>query len=237
MTTALGIIQQFCGRTNISVPTGVIGSVDPQVIQVLRLLEKEGSELAIRGSWQSLTEEATFVSVVTESQGVISTLASDGFRSIVDETFWDRSTRLPVLGPLDAKEWQTLKAVTNAGPRYWYRIRGNQLLLNPAPVAGLNFYFEYVSKNWIVGVDTVRKSRFTLDTDSILLPDDLVLQGLTWRWKAEKGFEYAEDFRSYEEMYKFEISRDGGRGTLSMTDDSYGAKPGIFVPTGNWNVP
>lgn len=237
MATLLSIVQDFCGRTNISVPLSALGSTDPQVIQVVKLLEEEGVDLAQRADWEVLTDEGTFTSVAAEAQGNIFTIASDGYRSIKNETFWDRSSSLPVLGPLSSKEWQTLKAVANTGPRYYYRLRGDQLLMNPAPAAGLGFYFEYITKNWITSADgTTKKARFTLDTDLVRLDYDLVTMGLRWRWKKEKGFDYAEDFRTYEEQVTAAIGRDGGKPTLQMGGNNYRPRPGIFVPIGSWNV-
>lgn len=237
MATLLSIIQDFCGRTNITVPTAALGSTDPQVIQIVKLLEEEGVDLAVRADWEVLTDEGNFTSLATEAQGSIFTIASDGFRSIKNETFWSRSSSLPVLGPLSSKEWQTLKAVANKGPRYYYRIRGDQLLMNPAPAAGLSFYFEYVSKNWIVGADTVKKARFTVDSDIIRLDYDLVTMGLRWRWKKEKGFDYAEDFRTYEDQVAAAMGRDGGKPTLQMGGANMSNRPGVFVPIGSWNLP
>ena len=232
----LTTVQYFCRRTDIPVPSTVYGTTDPQVLQVMALLEEEGNDLASRGSWQGITFEASHTTVATESQGAISTIASNGFRYIKNQTIWDRTNRLPVLGPMDSQEWQTLKAIVTTGPRFRFRIRGGLLLSNPVPTAGYSWYFEYVSKNWILGVNgTTYKQYFTLDTDTILLPEELVLMGLRWRWKKEKGFEYAEDMRTYEMQVKDAMGRDGGKSILHMDDAAWtGPQPGVFVPSGNW---
>jgi hypothetical protein len=58
---------------------------------------------------------------------------------------------------------------------------------------------------------------------------------LRWRWKKEKGFEYGEDFRTYEMQVKDALSRDGGKPKLSMDDNAgKSAKPGIVVPDMSW---
>ena len=80
--TLLSVVQRFCQRTNISVPATVYGSTDPQVLQIMALLEEEGADLSGRGDWQALTNEATHTTVATESQGDIATIASNGFRYI-----------------------------------------------------------------------------------------------------------------------------------------------------------
>jgi len=131
-----------------------------------------------------------------------------------------------------------MKAMASTGPRYRYRLRGGKLLVNPTPAAGHTWAFEYVSKNWLLGIDgTTYKQYATLDTDTILLPEDLVLMGLRWRWKKEKGLDYAEDFEEYENQIKTDLGRDGGKETLRMDGESRDARPGIFVPDMSWNLP
>lgn len=232
----LTVVQHVCRRTNLPVPQTVMGNSDPQILQLLGLLEEEGNDLANRGPWEGLTHEASITTTATEDQGALTTLAPTGYRYIKQETLWDRSTRLPVAGPLAPAQWQALKAMFVNGPRYRFRIRGGHLLVNPTPPAGSSWYFEYASKHWILGVDgTTYKQYFTLDADTILLPEELVLMGLRWRWKKEKGFDYAEDFRTYETQVKDTLSRDGGKPTLQQDTQPFrGPVPGVFVSPGTW---
>lgn len=236
--TLLSTVQQFCNRTGLPQPATVYGTTNPQVRQIRALLEEEGQDLRARGSWEGITNQAAWTTVALEDQGAITTIASNGYNYIKNNTIWDRTTRLPVCGPVSGVDWQILKAYFVSGPRYRYRLRGGHMLVNPAPPAGDGWYFEYASKNWILGTDgTTYKEFFTLDTDTILLPENLVLMGLRWRWKKEKGFDYAEDFRTYEAQVKDALGRDGGKPPLCMdTDMQYGPQPGVFVPVGNWNV-
>jgi len=236
--TVLSVITSFCDRTGIPAPASVLGTTDPQVKQIRAILEEEGNDLASRGSWQEITLEASHTSLALEDQGAISTIASNGFRYIKNETIWDRTDQLPILGPLDSSEWQAMKAIASTGPRYRYRIRGGKLLVNPTPPAGHSWEFEYVSQNWILGADlTTYKQYFTLDTDTILLPETLILMGLRWRYKKEKGFDYAEDMRTYEMQVKDALGRDGSKPRINMEGSDRGPTPGIFVPQGSWSVP
>jgi hypothetical protein len=234
----LQVVQYFCGRVNIPSPASVTVSTDPQIKQVMRILEEEGNDLASRHSWQSLTIEASHTSLAQDDQGAITALATNGFRYIKNGTIWDRTDQTKIIGPLSDQEWQSAKAMAPTGPDYRFRIRGNKLLIIPVPTAGHAWYFEYVSKNWILGADgTSYKQYFTLDTDTIILPEELVLAGLKWRWKKEKGFDYAEDMRTYEIQVKDAMGRDGGRKTLDMNGCPGDAMPGVFVPQGSWSVP
>jgi len=235
--SVLTVVQYVCGRTNVPTPSSVLGNTDTQVIQMLRLLEEEGNDLARRGPWQALTYEATHTSLALEDQGAFTTIATNGFRDVKNGTMWDRTNKLPIIGPLSDQEWQQMKAMTTTGPRYQYRIRGGHWLINPTPTAGYTWAFEYFSKNWMLGIDgTTYKQYATLDSDTILLPEDLVLMGLRWRWKKEKGLDYAEDMRSYEFQVKDALAHDGSKPVLHMSGGMQEARPGIFVPDMSWNL-
>jgi hypothetical protein len=233
----LTIVQRFCQRTGLSVPTTVYGTSDTQVQQILGLLEEEGTDLARRGAWEGITFEATHTTVAAESQGAMTTIASNGFNYIKNDTIWDRTDDLPVLGPVSAQEWQALKAMSLNGPRYQFRIRGGNLIVNPTPTAGHTWAFEYVSKNWITdSTGTTYRQYFGADGDLLLLPPELLLMGLRWRWKKEKGLEYAEDFRTYEMQVKDALGRDGGKPVLMMNSEGRSIKPGIFVTPMSWDL-
>lgn len=235
--TLLDIVQQFCLRTGIPKPNTVVGSADTQVLQIKALVEEEGDDLSARGDWESLTNEATHTTLATESQGSMDDLATNGFRHIKNKTIWDRTDRLPVIGPMNSREWQGLKAVVLTGPRYQFRIRGGNLIINPIPVAGQDWAFEYISENWIVSSDGMAyRSIFTHDDDELLLPDKLVLMGLRWRWMREKGLDYSELFSTYESQVKDSIGRDGGKATIHMDNTNEIATPGTFIPSGSWNI-
>lgn len=243
----LSIIQKFTLRTAIPKPATVLGNTDPQAMQLLTILEEECTELAARHSWAGLVNEASFLTLATESQGTLASLGSgptttNGLRYIKNQNMWNRTLRLPVFGPVSESDWQELKAFTNTGPFYQYRLRGvatgaqAALLFNPIPTAGQTVVFEYVSNNWcLTGVTT--SSVFVTDADTILLPESVVAAGLKWRWKQEKGLNYAEDFNRYEWLVNDAIGRDGTKKTLRMDQSISDIRPGIWAPAGNWPLP
>lgn len=234
----LTVVQRFCRRTNITVPSTVYGSSDPQIRQIMSLLEEEGNDLSGRGDWNELTFQAIHVTTAAEDQGDIDTIATNGYRYIKNNTFWNRALRLPVYGPLNGQDWQAIKAVTVVGPRYHWRMRSGRLLINPVPAEGQTFAFEYVSWNWITDSTGVTyKQYFSSDSDLPLLPEEILTLGLRWRWKKEKGFSYEEEFRTYENHVKDALSRDGGKRLLDMGDHDYDKKPRVFIPAGSFVSP
>ena len=232
----LALLKRFAEEVNVDVPTEIMGTTDPQIKQMKALLQKEGDDLSGRGDWQILTNEATHTTVATESQGAITTIASNGFRYVKNDTIWDRDLELPVY-VVDGTAWQQIKANDVTGPRYQARIRGGNLLSVPVPAANHTWAFEYISWNWLTdSTGVTHKQRFTNDGDLFLLPETILEAGLQWRWKAQKGLEYAENYRTYEIMVKDALSREGLHRPLDMSRRQYTAEPKIFVPDGSWSL-
>jgi len=227
------LVTKFCPRAGIPTPATVTGSTDDRVLQILALLIEEGEDLSSRHNWSGLTVEATHTTIASENQGAITTIAP-GYSFIKNQTLWDRTDQLPVIGPLNGIDWQGIKAVANTGPRYQFRIREGDLLISPTPAAGHILAFEYQSENWVVDTGGNSKSEITSDLDSFLIPDRLLLMGLRWRWAAEKGLNYSELFNTYEAQVKDAMGRDGGKRVLYSDGCDRNVAPGIFVPNGNW---
>lgn len=235
--SCLTVVQNACGEIGITQPTAVITNTDPQIKQILALANREGRNLARRGRWQNITQEATFTTVATESQGAITTIAGADFSYILFDTIWNRDLKRPVFGPLAAAQWQQLKAQSMQGPFNQFRIRGNALRFIPTPTAGQTCAFEWVSKNWCQNSGaTSNYSAWNADTDVGLLDEDVMTLGVIWRWKAAKGFDYAQDFDEYEKQVVTILGKDGGKPKLNLGGDNFDMWPAIIVPSGSWSV-
>jgi hypothetical protein len=127
----LTIVQQASLRVLKISPSVAVSSTDANVLQLVALVNEEGQELSSRYSWQILTAEATFTTVATAIQGVITTLAGAGFNFFVNQTMWNRSQRRPLYGPLTPQQWQEWQAAFSSGPWISYRLRQNNLLFFP----------------------------------------------------------------------------------------------------------
>lgn len=233
--TLLEIMQEFCVRAGIPKPLVVMASRDEQLLQLVGLAHEVLDDMLTHYVWEALEKEAAWVSLAAENQGVLTALAPYGFLYIKNETIWDRTDQRPVYGPLYAAEWQADKALVSTGPFYSYRIRGGVLKFTPTMVAGHSMAFEYASEDSILDVDGVTyKKYFTADDDTFILNESMLLAGLRWKWKYEKGLRYAEDQRAYDELVTTHSARNGTKRTLSMNDDDcVSLKPGIYVQAGS----
>jgi hypothetical protein len=81
------------------------------------------------------------------------------------------------------------------------------------------------------------KGAVTVDSDAMLLDDEIMQQGLLWRWRAAKKLDYTEDFVTYENMVADAMARDGTKPTLSMAGDPNAYQPVVVTPVGSWSLP
>lgn len=206
----LTIIQSAAVRIGVPSPQSVVGNTDPSVAALLEFANEEGQELASRTNWETLTKEHSFTTIAATVQA--SAIPPD-FDRFVKDTMFNRTSQQRVYGPVSAEAWQKEKAsVVAAAIRNFFRIRGGDLLLTPNPPAGQEVYYEYVSKNWVSG----DKSAMDADTDESLLPEKLIVLGIRWRFKKDRGIAYDQDYITYQNEVAKVIGRDGGAPNLTL---------------------
>lgn len=206
--TLITIVSDASDRIGLQRPSAVMSSTDLTVRTLLGFAQQEGRELARAATWQALQTEKTFTTVAQELQ--TSAIPTD-FDWYMQDTMYNRTSRRKVEGPLTPGEWQVTKAtlVTLVNPAF--RIRGRNILITPTPSAGDTVAYEYISKNWCESESGTDQSSWAADSDVGLLDEELMTLGVIWRYRKSKGFDYAEDFRSYEVMKNQLMLRDGAR--------------------------
>ncbi len=162
--------------TQAALELGLIGSVtelgddvylssDATVGQLLALLKKSGRDLVDAFEWEQLRAEWSIVTraFVAGTHGPsIATPMPPDWRSMIAQSGWNRTTRLPLGGGLSEQEWQYLSSrLTGVVWTVLFRPMQGMLWIYPpsgAPV-GQEITFGYKSSHWVrpsaleVGVD------------------------------------------------------------------------------------
>jgi hypothetical protein len=207
MTQPLNIAQMVRKvglRIGLNASAQPIGSGDLKLEQLVELFNEEVYELGTQFQWQALTKEVTFSTVADEDQGVFYgdgglLLPATMFHYVISDTMYDRTSRVPIPGPLSSEDWQTRKALGyTTGPYPQYRVRDNRLILLPQPAAGHTVAFEYANKKFVIDDAGDYDFEFTDNDQRPVLDCDVIMAGVRWRWKAAKGFPYAEEKRTWE---------------------------------------
>jgi hypothetical protein len=231
----LTLVQKVADRVGITRPTAVVSSTDTQVRQLYALANEEGMELSRRHEWQALTTEQVFVTVAQAEQTNMP--IPDDLGRFVPNSFFDRTTRRRLIGPITPQEWQAIQAFPAFNRVYLaFRERDGAFLITPDPPAGEEIAYEYVSTNWARSSTDQPRSEFTADEDTAALDEELMAQGLRWRWKQAKGLDYGEDMQTYERNVARAIAADGGMTAISMGTPSVSPVLLANIPDGNFGL-
>lgn len=233
--TLLTLINNAQDTLTLPRSTVVVSSTDQAVRTLLALANQEGRELMRRYNWQALVTENTFTSLAQASQtGAIPT----AFDRFINNSMFNRTRKRRVTGPLGPEEWQAQQALTASLLTDAFRIRGSAILITPTPPAGDTYAYEYVSKNWCQTSGGTGQAAWEADTDTGVLDENLMLLGLIWRWRKARGFDYAEEFNTYEKEVMQAAMRDGAKRNLNYSYDmslyDHGKPP--LVVEGSWNL-
>lgn len=235
----LEIAKEFCRRKGLPLPLTVIGAQDDLTVQIWGLMNEGIQDIASRYNHQQLQIATTFQHANGPGYLAYDLSGLLNFRNIVPQTLWATTTRLPVRGPLSQVEWTTLTSMLVAQSLYSYIQFGNAIHIFgvPSPTTAETFGFMFQSRYGVASSLGFLQASYSDDTDVPLLPQELILADLKWRYAAAKGLPYAEDQRISEQMLTNAVGGND-QGVLVMDGDDYfgGFPPGVIVPSGNWNV-
>lgn len=214
--TLLTIVQDVALEVGVPPPSAVIGSTDPQVRQLLRVAQKEALALSKRANWQSLVVPFEFTTVAGMAQPGV--LPAEYSRFSPGRVIWWVEMFRPILGPLTAEEWAAaISRPLSPGLWGYWRLIGNVVHIYPGTDPGQTVRAECISKNWCMPSSGQATDRWSADTDTAKMDEELLTLGMIWRWKQLKGLDYAEDMATYEREVEQAAARDGGMKDINMS--------------------
>lgn len=135
----------------------------------------------------------------------------------IDRTHWDKSKHWEMLGPETAQQWEWLiSGYISTGPRIRYRIFNSYFQIWPLITTAEVLGFEYISNGWANNAAGTAKTSFTVDTDTCIFPDNLMVLALKKKYFEIKGFDATAFTRDYLTELSIAKANDGGSLTLSM---------------------
>lgn len=230
----LTMIQQTATSLGLAEPSTVMTNTNPTIITLRSLADKEGRDLAGRFDWEALTEEATFTTTNAELQGTLVSIAGSGFDKVFSRTMWDRTNNRPIRA-ISKQRYAFIQSSTAAGTYSDHMIRDKSLYAIPAPGSASSLWaFYFKSKYWCESSAGAGQDRWNADTDVGILNEDLMALGIEWRYLKSKGFDYSEEFNSYERRVQESILADRDHPLIDLGTTVVGGPGVLGVPEGNW---
>lgn len=204
----------LCG---LSQPSGVVSNTEPSVAKFLAFAQTEADITASDFNWRNLNIALTLTGDGTTT---LFALPADFERMLQGQALYStKYPSIPLQGPISSQDLLALKALPITPTRPVWRLIGGTLEIWPA-LANLEVVNgEYRSTNPIVSGDGLtRKPRWTNDSDYTLFPEIILRLGMIWRWKASKGLDYGEDFKTYQMERDKKAGHEAGGKIVRMTN-------------------
>ena len=158
-------------------------------------------------------------------------LPSD-YEALIPRSMWDKSKKWELLGPEDGQQWEwLLSGYISTGPRIRWRLLGAYFQIWPGISAAEYLGYEYRSNGWANSAAGAAKTSFTVDTDTTIYPDRLMVLSTKLKYFEAKGFDTAAMYRNY--MYELEAAMALD---MSAANLSFAPRPGTVL-IGYDNIP
>lgn len=207
-------------------------STDALVVQMRAHLKALGRELLRDYSWSHLQKAYTF----STADGTDNYALPVDYSSLLHSTEWNRSTAVPLSGPLGAQDWQVLKSGgTAATASYYFRVYGNRLYLHPTPTSIQTVALEYVSAYWVqpTGQSAPTTETPSASADTLWFDGHLLSRGLKVKFRESKRLDASAERNDFAKALAAVM---GGDGAHSVIDLAAGARaaPLPRLPETGW---
>jgi len=167
--------------------------------------------------WQALRSRYEFTMSTATTEEL-----PDDYRAIIPDTMFVNGQAWTVDFPTDTIEWSYLVSATGgAGIRRKMRLLDGEIHIYQ-PTSGDTVSFEYLSIYPVLNSVGTAKQRFTADTDTWRLDDDLIIKDVLWRYKKLIGHtDWQIDLAGYKAYELAAKGHDKGAQTI-VPGDAYG---------------
>ena len=154
------------------------------------------------------------------------------YASMVQRTQWDKSKHWEALGPSDPQQWEWLMSGFIAtGPRIRWRLLDGKFQIWPGFSTAEVLGYEYRSNGWASTAAGVAKTSFTIDTDTCIYPDRLMVLGTKLKYFEAKGFNTQAMYRNWMQNLEAAKAQD-----MSSANLSFAPRPSSIL-IGSDNIP
>ncbi len=231
-------LLDICNRamdeiSSFNAPTYVIGNDDDTAKSLIAAARKVGEELVRDYDWQEMSRTAT---VTTEDTVSVYDLEDD-YERIAPDSMWNGTDFRFMRGHTTKREWA---AITNSqvdpAMTYYWRLKGNQIQLEPAANGVFTFNYEYLSRAYCTdSLGVMRADGWMADTDLPVLPADLFIHGVRYYFCKAKNLPYGDSEAEYDAV----IQSRQGKNTPTQAVNMAAAvvPPGRFNYFNRLNIP
>lgn len=220
-----------CGLSTVADP---YASSDPDFILMRDLLVSVGDDILQEHDWTHLVLTGTILT----NGSTTSYVMPASYKRMVPRTAWNRSTRLPALGPLSRQQSAALQAsIMTIVVDVVFQMQGGVMFFPVVPPNGATIAWDFESRYWIKssGGTAPDRAEPAAADDLLLFDPELLLAGVRLRFLEIRGFDTTVAATRYAEQLEAAIGENiGGGQALNLSGPR--AVIGPRAPEGNWPV-
>lgn len=218
-----GMVQNLASMVGFPKPADPAGSPDPAVQQMVSAVNQAGADMLNLYDWQQQVKSHEIVCKADEpGQKEKAFDLPPDFWCFVDQTQWNKSTRLPAL-QVSPQQWQQIKVrMASIVLTFLWQIRDNKLWILSPPDSPQTFSFMYISRGWVQDSENpdLLKNVASKNGDKILFDDYLTTLLARVKWLQMKGMDSAAAMADFKLNYEIRKGKTKGAPILSMVNSA-----------------
>jgi hypothetical protein len=217
LATVNDIMNRVAAEVGIEPVSDPFNSGQQAFTQMRYLMQTAGEELLVAHPWELLTEAHQITTVDTDSGDYD---LPDDFYYMINQTGWERTSNIPLFGPLSPQDWTYLlgRDLVDGTIYASFRLKEGKFSIFPQPPPnGLDINFEYIGKNWVqdgqqanVYTDIIKSG-----VDIPQFDKTLISRHLKMKYLEAKGFDTTKAQDDFNQSFNFLTGFDKGAEILS----------------------
>ena len=236
LATASKILNRVAAEVGIEPVSDPYSPSAPQEFKQMRyLLNTAGEELCTAHPWEILSKSHQITTQSTDSGNYP---LPDDFYYMINQTGWERSSNVPLMGPLSPQDWTYLQGRESVNETLYasFRLKEGTFSIFPQPPPdGLNITYEYINKNWVRDGSnaTQFKDEVMGAADTPLFDKTLISRYLKVKYLESKGFDTTKAQDDFNQCFDFLTGFDKAAPVLNAGR----GRRGIAYLNGAYNIP
>lgn len=225
--TVLAAIQNACAILPLNRPDGVFAGQEREHFELQVLANMAADHIAKDYEWQKLKQIAT---ILGDGASREFDFPADYDRMLKQAELRTARCALPLTHVIASDAWldmslRPFNQVTGA-----WTVYDGRLHIAPAPVAGEEIKYFYMSGRWAIDKNATPKALFTADDDMFRLSEKLLELCMIWKWRGNKGLAYAQDLDAYEDAKEKLVTADKGSRFITIGGGGRYCRPEAAYP-------
>ena len=219
--TLYDITREVATMVGLAKPKDPAASSDPNLQQLVSAVNQAAQDMFNLYDWQQLVKRYE-IEIFADEPGQREKafdLPQD-FWAFIDQTQWNKDTRLPAIGPISPQMWMQINVrMPMVVLTFLWQIRDDKLWIQSPPEKAQTLTFMYISRGFVKDADNPDLLKNQADKNDDVIFFDRYLTTLLARakWQAMKGLDASSSMQDFRTNYEIRKGKRQGAPVLSTT--------------------